>query len=273
MNLAPVTILLKTLLRDPYLFDSIKAIRNTMPEVTILVIDDGDNHHAPAKKAYAEELRRAGSFYYFMPFDSGFGAKSNMAVWHMNQPEFTTEYLLIGSDDFDFKASDCRPGIEKMFTVLEHDRSVSIASGWVNSYDYDFHIEEQAPDEFEEVRLTTRPTPVQLAPGGVKYQQCDLTVNYSMIRASILGFGEQQVHWDSDVKIGGGEHGAFFLDVKRAGHKVVHVHDVHIREQNFRPACDMSRYGPLRRRACKPERPCFVKRGVRRWGSDWKANG
>ena len=61
---------------------------------------------------------------------------------------------------------------------------------------------------------------------------------------------------------GDGDHGAWFLDVKRAGFKVGYVPGVFISQQSGR---DSERYQQFRRRANNPERSCFVKRGITKY--------
>jgi hypothetical protein len=182
-------------------------------------------------------------------FDSGFGYKSNIGVAACRRP-----YLLIGSDDFDFRGA--RPGIEKMVRVLDNS-DLDIVSGRVNDNPYEYWLHEAPAGVWREYPISYQSEFID----GVRISRCDLTVNYSLIRRSLLG--PDKVHWDDDVKIGGGEHGAFFLDVRKAGGKVAYVHDVSIQEQTGKPIDP--RYGAARGRARNPERPCFVKRGVKQY--------
>lgn len=252
MDLSSVSIMIKTFLRDPYLFEAIAGIRETMPEIRMIVVDDGEpNHH---KSIFYGQLVAAGHVVVEMPFDSGFGAKSNAAIALAQE----RPYLLIGSDDFDFRPRSVRVGIERLVTVLDGYPYAAIASGRVNGNRYEgwLHEEDNGRRIREEYIKYDAPQQVN----GVTYHTCELTVNYSLILSSILGFGAQQVHWDDDVKIGGGEHGAFFVDVKRAGYGVVWVPGAEIKEQSGKPT-DI-RYQTYRGRAGKPGRPCFAKRGI-----------
>ena len=90
------------------------------------------------------------------------------------------------------------------------------------------------------------------------FYEVDLTVNFSLIRQEVF----KKVRWDDDVKIGGGEHGSWFLDVKRAGFKVAFVPGVNINEQSLRSSTE---YRQFRARANSPERPCFERRGIKRY--------
>jgi hypothetical protein len=91
-----------------------------------------------------------------------------------------------------------------------------------------------------------------------KVYDVDLTVNYTMFHRDTF----REIGWDDDVRIGGGEHGAFFVDLKRAGFKVGYVPGVNINEQ---PGMDSDEYYSYRYRARSPERPCFDKRGIKKY--------
>lgn len=261
MDLSRVTILVKTLLRDQHLYEAVDGIRRNMPEVKILVVDDGDSV-LDEKQRWVKSFVEAGGNYVKRPFDSGFGHKSNMAIHYCDTP-----YLLIASDDFDFMPREARHGIEMLTTVLDNVPDAAIASGRVNGCDYQFYLNDRGTEVYEIPFSRRGPGVGPLYAEGIEYYYVDLTVNYSLIRKSILGFDEKQVHWDDDVKIGGGEHGAFFVDVKRAGHKVVWVPGVEIREQRGKGRDP--RYHGMRKRAGSPERPCFVRRGILRYGDDY----
>jgi hypothetical protein len=89
-----------------------------------------------------------------------------------------------------------------------------------------------------------------------------------MVRSKALGFAKGQIHWDDDVKIGGGEHGAWFTDAMRAGFKTAFVPSATISEITGLPTDP--RYGQYRGRARRPQRECFDHRGIREY---WTGNG
>jgi len=249
-DLRKVTILIKTFLRDAHLADALSGIWASMPEVHVLVIDDGE--HTPAKESLYQRAIGTGHTVVQMPFDSGFGAKSNEAIKHIFRP-----YLLIGSDDFNFRPLEVRHGIEKLVAVLDGDPHLAIASGRVNGNPYEGWLHDYGDRVVEEWLSLDNPK----KSNGVVYYHCDLTVNYSLIRAEILG--RNKICWYDDVKIGGGEHGAFFVAVKRAGYKVAYVPGVNISEQQGKPT-DL-RYSSFRGRASRPEREAFKHMGIREY--------
>lgn len=265
-DLSNVTIFLKSFLRLGLLRDCIAGIRKNLPECSVLIIDDSSE--AQNIKEYA--VNRHGNLTsIYMPFDSGFGAKSNEMIGAVS-----TKYVLIASDDFDFNPPSVREGIEKLHAVLDNTR-MSIASGRVNDNPYEFLLEfggdgivdswcKEHPGYYGEWYAT---------PENILYKPADLTVNYSLIKTEILGFAPGQLHWDDDVKIGGGEHGAFFIDAKRSGHEVCYVPGVNITELHGDSSKVDPRYGSFRARASQPGRICLKRRGIDRYccgGTTWE---
>ncbi len=250
-RLLRVDVLVKTFLRDNHLKEVVSTVEEKLPEVRLVIVDDGEP--STSKNALYLRLNNAGHTAIYVPFDSGFGAKSNTAIEHYARP-----YVLISSDDFDFSTQSVREGILKLVDVLD-DGYVDIASGRVanNPYEGWLSIDEQNNVVEKYIDFTQPPARTR---GGVAFRYCDLTVNYSLIRAEVLGWQEGQIHWDSEVKIGGGEHGAFFYDAKKAGLRVAYVPGVNINEQ-FTKRTD-PRYPDMRARARRRERECFANRGI-----------
>jgi hypothetical protein len=241
-DFSKVAVGIKTFLRDEHLYNAIRGVLCNMPCAQLLIADDG--RMTEVKQATYENLKRMNHRVAILPFDSGFGYKSN-TIARMN----IRPYLLIGSDDFDF-TKEAAEGIAKLQEVLDYNPEISIVSGRVNNRPYEFFLEEKDGVVHEYPVHTLGMIPW--------FYEVDLTVNFSLIRQTIFS----EIHWDSDVKIGGGEHGAFFIDVKRAGYKVAFVPGVNIYEQNLRSSQE---YRQFRARARSPERPCFERRGIKRY--------
>lgn len=254
VDLSDVCIQIKTFLRDGYLEHSLRYIERNLPGARMVVVDDGEQRSARKMEIY-RRLKRLGHTVVTLPFDSGFGAKSNAAIRHYDRP-----YVLIASDDFDFSRPDVGEGIRRMLDVLRHDPAVAIASGRVRNEPYEGMLTIEGSTAQESWCTHDRPL---FTEGGTEYHLCDLTVNYSLIRTGILGM--DKVHWDSDVKIGGGEHGAFFIDVKRAGHKVAWVPGAIIHEQPHDARKMHHSYTQYRGRARQPGRICLKRRGIDRY--------
>lgn len=246
MDLSQVTIGIKTFLRPEMLANTLTALEKNFPECPVIVADDSNNMFQwPAREKM---------LYINCPFDSGFGFKSNLIARNV-----TTEYLLIGSDDFDFSPASVREGIEKLYNVSKKYPGFGVLSGRVNNRPYEFMLEDNG-DVIREIPIAVS--------NSVEWLLCDVTVNYSLVRRYViqgLQYREkffEPVLWDDDVRIGGGEHGSWFVDLKRAGFKTVFVPGVNINEQKLRPSSEYRKY---RERAYSPERPCFVRRGIEKY--------
>lgn len=246
-----ISIGIKTFLRDEQLFNTIQAVRTNLPGAQLIVADCGDP--TEEKDGIYADLERAGHKTIQLDFDAGFGAMSNAIAGALQRP-----YLLIGSDDFDFSTLEARHGIERLEQTLHFNPDFNIASGRVNNNPYEFFLREKEGVVTEVDAGCDRPNYWEGIRCGLVHAIVDLTVNYSMIRKEVF----QKVTWDADVKIGGGEHAAFFIDCKRAGLKTVYVNGVNINEQ---PVRNSGRYKLYRNRAQTPERPCFVRRGIKKY--------
>jgi hypothetical protein len=245
MSLKDVSVGIRTFLRDDKLFRTIDGIRITMPETQMIIADDSGFISYKKIVLYAE-LKAEGHLVFTLPHDKGFGYKSNLIAKAVLRP-----YLLIGSDDFDFADPQARVGIEKMAEVLDKHTRYYGVSGRVNNQSNEFRLEDLGDTIIEH--------PVNVVgDGNIEVFDVDLTVNYTMFHRDTF----REIGWDDDVKIGGGEHGSFFVDMKRVGFKVGFVPGVNINEQ---PGKDSDEYYSYRYRARSPERSCFVKRGIKKY--------
>jgi Glycosyl transferase family 2/Galactosyltransferase len=253
-SLSRVAVMVKTFLRDGYLLACLKGIEETMSDATIVVVDDGREDRRKITK-YAE-MRDRDDLVIWLPFDAGFGEKANVAVEHILKHRPDVEYVLIASDDFEF-TPQVRTSVENMQKVLDANPNIAVASGRVNGNPYEFSW------EMLDGGTTIKEVPKYYGSGeigDVKFHMCDLTVNFSLIRMSIFRDG---IRWDGgDVKIGGGEHSAFFIDLQRSYHSVCYVEGANIREFKFNPHWMQVDYPKMRARARKPGRACLKKRGI-----------
>jgi hypothetical protein len=238
-DLSKVTIGIKSFLRKDKLHNAIAGIQQNLPECWLTVADDSEDAYKRVLVAGNSTVRET---LIRCPFDSGFGFKSNLIAQYCQTP-----YLLIGSDDFDFSTKAVRTGIEKLVDVLDSNPGVHVAGGRVNNRRYEFNFVINGTEITEE---RVEPLP--------DFVFCDLTVNYCLVRKEVFS----KVQWDDDVKIGGGEHAAWFLDIKRNGFNTVYVSGVNITAQ---PGHDSPEYRIYRNRASSPERPCLYRRGITKY--------
>jgi hypothetical protein len=244
-----VCVMIKTMLRDGLLFYALDGIAKNLPDCKIVVVDDGVERTEKITR-YAR-MRQQGHVCLWLPFDTGFSRKANAAIPHCDR-----EFVLIGSDDFDFNNPKVRQDIDKMIQVLDFDPTVGMASGRVNNNPYEWQWE-QGKDWLREVKSSKGGGEIN----GVRYHYCDLTVNYGLVRRKVL----DEVKWDdTDIKIGGGEHAAFFIDLKRAGWRAAYVDGCNIDESKILAMTD-ARYPGMRARAKLPGRPLLKVRGINQY--------
>jgi hypothetical protein len=250
-SLSRVAIMVKTFLRDGYLKACLDGLEENFADAKIVVVDDG--YESGQKITRYADLRRKGHACAWLPFDSGFGAKANAAI-----PLCDRQYVLIASDDFDFSDPAARAGVEAMQKVLDAVPSLALVSGRVDGKRYEF-VWEVGPRSLKEIPRYHGSGEVD----GTKYHLCDLTVNYSLIRTKVFQpqFGE--IRWDGgDVKIGGGEHSAFFIDLQRTYWGVAVVEGANINQLPRNWQWMHKAYPEMRARARQLGRPCLKKRGV-----------
>lgn len=232
-----VCVQMKCLLRDGLMYRSTAGVLANLPGARLVIVDDG--LESREKITYYAKLRAAGHTCAWLPFDSGFGAKSNEAIKYYDRP-----YVLIASDDFDFtpKAAD---GVRCMMAVLDGDPSIDIASGRVDDNPYEGDLIVRVREDGLKEISTPRPNYSKMRTiGDVEYLEVGLTVNYNLMRREVF----EKVRWDDEFKIGG-DHGLFYLNAQEQGLKTAWVKDVSISQ--LRPKagdCD-PRYGEFRGRA------------------------
>jgi|SRR5579862_9195170 len=254
-SLSRVAVMIKTFLRDGYLMACLDGLEKNFPDTRIVVVDDGMEDR-PKIMRKSEMVRKAHAWLH-LPFDSGFGAKANAAI-----PDCSVrEYVLIGSDDFDFSQPGVREGVEAMQKVLDAVPSLALVSGRVDHRRYEFC--------WEQGDRSLRELPRYHGSGevdGTKYHLCDLTVNYSLIRTKVFQPQHGGIRWDGGaVKIGGGEHSAFFIDLMRSYWGVAVVEGAHITQFPRNPNWQHKSYPQMRARARMPGRPCLKARGIDRY--------
>ena len=250
-SLSRVAVMIKTFLRDGYLMACLDGLEKNFADAKIVVVDDG--YESREKITRYAELRRRGNACAWLPFDSGFGEKANAAI-----PLCDREYVLIGSDDFDFSEPHARKGVEAMQKVLDAVPSLGLVSGRVDHNPYEFC--------WEQGEHCLREMPRYHASGevdGTRYHLCDLTVNYSLIRTKVFQPQHGGIRWDGGaVKIGGGEHSAFFIDLQRSYWGVAYVEGANINQLPRNWQWMHKAYPTMRGRARQIGRPCLKKRGI-----------
>jgi GT2 family glycosyltransferase len=203
-----VTALIKTFLRDDYLFDCVQSLHSLYPEMPILVADDGF-----VSDEKEERLRGMGVTKYIrMGFDSGLSAGRNTLVDHCETP-----YALLCDDDHSF-LPDTK--VERLRTLMG---VADIAAGGFleNSGAYHYFANfTRYPDGRFALVEANQPNPLPEYEG-IRYVKCDLTHNVFVARTEVL----RKVKWDSNLRIRF-EHEDFFMSAWLEKVKVVYCIDV-----------------------------------------------
>ncbi len=248
-----VAVMVKTFLRDGMLYKALDGIQSCLPGAQIIVVDDG--LESRKKIPLYSDLRRRGHICQWLPFDSGFCAKSNEAVRQLDR-----EYMLIASDDFDFGPKSVREGVRRMMRVLDENPEIGVASGRVGNAPYEGFIERD-DTVVTEVPLSDKNAQLEMTTDGVEFYRCDITVNYSLVRARVFESGV--VKWDEEYKIGG-DHFEFFEQVGRDW-DIAFVPGVNINQQPYDAALVDPSYGKYRGRAIKALPRFFAKYGLTKY--------
>lgn len=208
VSLLDTTALVKTFLRDNYLFDCVASLRETYPDMPIIVADDGD----PSDEK-EEKLRSLGvNEYLRLPYNLGISVGRNTLVDACN-----TQYLLLSDDDLFFTPES---GVEKLRTLMGIS---DIASGAFLNYgcevfNYELNYIREEGGRFRSVDV---PWPPFSEYEGVRYGKCDLTHNIFVANTDIV----RKVRWEESIKVRY-EHEDFFMSAKLQGVRVVYCPDV-----------------------------------------------
>jgi hypothetical protein len=209
-------VLVKTFLRDGFMYRTTKAIEHFLPGARIILLDDGWMDEG--KSAYYKELRSRGHVVIECDYDIGYAAKNNLAAL-----QYDREFVLRASDDFDFADDNTIEGIRRMFSVMDSDPNVGIASGRMNNEPYEGILIQHphsgnTPKDVVAVPAWRNGRVCRIAGTNIEYIPCDFTVNYSLIRTEII----RSMKWDETFKIGG-DHMDIYLHAKEMNWDVVGI--------------------------------------------------
>lgn len=266
-------VMVKTFLRDGYLTKTVAGIEEYLPGAKIIVVDDG--YESRQKITYYSELRSRGHITQWLPFDSGFCAKSNEAIRLLDR-----EFVLVASDDFDF-THEAAYGVHRLLTVARGVPDTGVVSGRVDHNPYEGFIE-RGPGYIREHLLdTTRPPDGVIR--GTPFWYCDITVNFSVVRSRVFQPTQfrdcpdwvgcvpglcptlkHAVRWNEEYKIGG-DHFEFFDQVAQTGWRVAVVPDVSISQLPYNSADQHIDYTKYRGRAVQSLPRFFRKYGIQKY--------
>ena len=229
-----LTFLIVTFLRDEYLFDCIKSIRETYGYEPKIIVGD-NNRKTKKRKEFVEKYKGQ---YVDLPFDSGVSKGRNTLV-----KKIKTKYTCVGDDDFHYNKNAKVDVLYKFARKKEVDLvggrvfergRLRDYQGYIDMYDYYFKYR---PIEDSE-----------------KITKCDIVFNYFVAKTKLL----KENTWDDKIKVVH-EHSDFFITLKKTKAnvyyhpepKVLHKkEDIEIKYQD--------KYLPFRRRLT--DRDYFFKK-------------
>lgn len=210
-----ICLIMKTFLRDGYMMESVNSIMKNYPEIKIILVDDGKEDEN--KNEFYTLMENKGHVVVKLPFDSGFGAKANAALYYCDR-----EYVLHANDDFIFVPDI---GIEHFINILDMEDEIGIVGGRISNLPYEGFLE-ISDGYIKETFLDLTDTYNKLYKiGESKFALCDITSVFFLARRKIF----ENVKWDASYKIGG-EHGDLFMDIKKAGWEIAFCPDANINQ-------------------------------------------
>lgn len=203
------TAIIKTFLRDDYFFKCYSSLKETYPDIKVLVADSGED--TDEKTAFIKNNKIK---YHKLPYDSGICVGRNFLV-----KKIKTKYVLIGDDDFFY---DKGAKIEEMIAFLEANPEYDLIGGRIieggRTRDYQGNMEISGRTlKYTKLEMNN----FSICPiSSVKYKPCDLTFNFFVARTEAI----KDTLWEEKIKVRY-EHSTFFLDFKQKGHKVAFTPD------------------------------------------------
>ncbi len=199
------TALLISFLRPEYTMACVKSLRENYPDIQILVGDNGEFN-----QELKDFINEHGGRYFVLPYDSGVSYARNRLMELM-----TTEYVLVGDDDFFYDKNARADDMEKF--MLGHPEYVLIGGrisnkGVVANYQGVINI---LPDHLHYIPLDPEALEYD-EDSGLNYQTADIVFNYFVARISEI----KDVKWDENIKVAF-EHSDWFLSLKKAGGRAV----------------------------------------------------
>ena len=206
-NLSDVTALVCTFLRDEYLFNCVRSLKNTYPSIRVLVADDG--HISDVKE---HGLRALGVEKYIrMPFNVGICAKRNTLLTYVETP-----YILIGDDDFTYTVSTRLQDLHQMMDICDLAGGAMLEEG-VNLKHFESVFLQQSDggllfkDIVEDYVRSS---------AGIRYAFADLVFNFFIAKTTTI----RGVGWEENIKVCY-EHEDFFLGLHQQSVKVAYCPD------------------------------------------------
>lgn len=239
-KLFDISVIIPTMLRPGYLRETLRSLSLNLPEAEVIVVCDDPITKKTDFKYWSQWLD--------IPIDAGLPCKRNFGVSAANN-----DFILMGSDDFDFTTVGCRPGVRNMLQTLDDWPNVDVVCGTYAGRHYERKLEYKAGEYIKE-------TPVP----GAGPKRIDLGANWFLARTQVC----REVDWDVALGPIGGEHADWFLRLKNEGKVVVWIPDAPIEPFSSELGLEQSPdYAKLRNRAFDGHKIFLTKWGVKKYVS------
>jgi GT2 family glycosyltransferase len=198
-----VTALVKSFLREPYLFRVVKSLKDLYPDIHVLVADDG--YVSDVKEAKLKAMGVEG--YIRLPYAScGITKGRNLLV-----DACETEYCLIGDDDFLYTEDSHLEFLLKLMEVADIAGGAVMQGGIFGHYE-GFYRHTPEGVTFRDIDRT-----YSSRHSGIEYSPADFIFNFFIAKTETL----RRVRWDEQFHASW-EHEDFFLSAHKAGLKTVY---------------------------------------------------
>ena len=201
------TAIIINFLREPYLFECLRSLKEKYPNINILVGENGE--YTDDKKKKIESY--SNTTYVKIGFDAGVCVARNKLVAMVK-----TKYVLVGDDDFSYyEKSD----LQRMELFLDEHKEFDLIGGRIVEggaiKNYQGFIQ-RFDDHFVYKKLDLDlKTFKKCNETNLLYKECDLTFNFFIARTETL----ENTLWDEKIKVSY-EHSTFFIDYGMKGYKV-----------------------------------------------------
>lgn len=201
-----VTAIIKTFLRDSYMMECVRSLKEKYPNIKIFVYDDGIKYLEKDKF-----MKRYVDLYVKGNFDTALTKARNDLLAKVETP-----YFLVGDDDFWYKDTKKLDRMVKLLKLADIVGGTVKQAGEIRHYE-GFYNEKDGGLEWEKLKHG-EVLPVY---EGLRYHPVDFTFNFFVAKTEI----RDKVKWDENIKVAY-EHSDFFLNAKKSGLKVLYTPDV-----------------------------------------------
>ena len=198
-----VTALIKTFLRDEYLFTAVMSLRRHYPDMKIIVADDG--YCSDEKEARLKEL--GVSKYMALPWNRGVSRGRNALIDACETP-----YFLVGDDDFYYTEETRLGDMLKMMDIADLAGGALRYMGVLQHYEATL---EWVPESKGLIHHEISRDYQDYA--GIRYVRADLTFNFFIAKTTLA----RKIRWEESIQVIF-EHEDFFMAGFDRGIKVVY---------------------------------------------------